>query len=213
MVMQPPVVNDNAAGLVRFVGIEQLLLHRSGQGNQLEGGAGLIRIGNRIVVEYGGLLGGFPVFVGVIIRHIGHRENLACFGIGGNSRDSPGIPLVIDLADGVFHIVLDGLVKGQHHIFPVNGSGIGHFAVGDFHALAVAFLLQPARGSLEQLVQGIFQPVSAGFAPLVHITQHMGRQLVVRIHTPFRLREVNAHILGIQLFAFGFLVPQFNLGL
>ena len=156
-----PALHRHRAGAVEaLVYRHQPRVQRGGGGEHLEGGAGLVGVGQRAVAQPFGerrhVAAGRVVQVEVRLVH--HGQDLAGGRVHGQHPHGLGVVHPQGLAGRLLAEALDGGVQGQRHAAAVHRRNVLALAVAQGAALAVDLAEHPARLAGEVAVQRLFQP-------------------------------------------------------
>ena len=201
---------DEAAAVDGGVHVDDALLQRGGQRQDLEGGAGLVGVVQRLVapleqlhvgqralaplhpLQQGLILHGGKV-VEVVVGVGGHGQNAAGFGVHDDAGGAVGGgELVGHGLKALFQIVLDGGVQRQRQVAAVLGGEV--LLVGVHHVVAGVVLggHHKAALPLQLLLVAGLQPVQAGVL-VAHEADDVGRQRAVGIVALGVGHQMDAH--------------------
>jgi hypothetical protein len=119
-----------------------MLVEGAGGGDDLEGGAGLVDVGDRDVALSGERRG--VVAVEVEGRIVGECEDRPGVGVADDDRGALGLELLRDRLQLLLGDVLDVLVDGEDDVEAVGGGNLAAAELRELAAVAVALGLAPA---------------------------------------------------------------------
>ena len=135
-------------------------LQRAGDGERLDGGAGLERVGDRAVAHPA--LAGAARIIGVYRGHRGQGQDLAVARVQGHRDPGLGARSLHPFLEGVLEAELDELVQGQVDVVAAVARDL---ADARDHHLTAARVLQPedrAAGAAQEAIVGKLDALKAG---------------------------------------------------
>ena len=201
---------DKAAAVDGGVLVDDTLLQRGGQRQDLEGGAGLVSVVQRLVaplkqlhLRQRVLAAGDALLQGLVLH--GGEVIQVIVGVGGHGQDAAGVDVHDDACGAVggselighilqtlFQIVLDGGVQRQRQVAAVLGGEV--LFIGVHHVVAGVVLggHHQTALTLQLLLVAGLQPVQAGVV-IAHEADDMGGQGAVGIVALGVGHQMDAH--------------------